>query len=636
MCGICGVADLSRGLPPEREADVRRMCQRMVHRGPDDEGRYTDGHVALGMRRLSIIDVAGGRQPVANEDGTVSLVLNGEIYNYRDLRRDLEARGHRFATQSDTEAIVHAYEEYGDDCIQRLNGMFAWALWDRTRRRLVIARDRMGIKPLFYTLQGTSLVFASELRSLLACGGLTREIDVQALNEYLSFEYVPAPRSIVRGVRKLRPGHVLVFDERGLRETPYWDVPFPAERPSAEGHRSADEAARGLLERIKQAVRMELVSDVPLGVFLSGGIDSSAVTAAASLVAPERINTFSIAFDDPSYDESRYARLVARRLGVQHHEATFTLATMREIVPRLGQLLDEPLGDSSFLPTYFLSRFAREHVTVALGGDGGDELFAGYPTMQAHRLAGYYTRLPSVLRSRAIPALVDRLPTSTRYISMDYKLKRFVHGVGYAPEVRHHRWMGSFTPEEKQGLLAPAVRAALGGADTYDIVYEHLRRCPTADPWDQLSYLDMKLYMEGDILQKVDRASMACSLEVRPPLLNPLVVEYAAGLPFEWKLRGFTTKWLLKRSLEGVLPREVLYKQKKGFNIPVARWLKDDLRPLAEELLAGPRLERQGLFDRRFVEGMLRDHVRGKANYRKQLWTLLAFQLWYAENVAKP
>ncbi|MBI4307196.1 MAG: asparagine synthase (glutamine-hydrolyzing) [Chloroflexi bacterium] len=633
MCGICGVADLARGLSPDGADVARRMCQRMVHRGPDDEGTYTDGNVALGMRRLSIIDVGGGKQPVHNEDETIWVILNGEIYNYRDLRRDLETRGHRFYTQSDTEAIVHAYEEYGESCVQRLNGMFAWAVWDKRRRRLVIARDRMGIKPLFYTLQGTTLAFASELRALLTCPGISRQIDASALNEYLSFEHVPTPHCIIKGVRKLRPGHILSFDVHGLREEPYWDVPFAAGRVASEMR--AGEAAQELLERIKQAVRMELVSDVPLGVFLSGGIDSSAVTAAASLVAPERLNTFSIAFDDPSYDESRYARLVAQRLGVQHHEATFTLATMKEIVPRLGQLLDEPLGDSSFLPTYFLSRFARQHVTVALGGDGGDELFAGYPTMQAHRLAGYYAWLPPLLRSKAIPALIDRLPTSTRYISTDYKLKRFVHGFGFPPEVRHHRWMGSFTPEEKQGLLAPEVRAALGDADTYSIVSEHLRRCPSADPWERLSYLDLKLYMEGDILQKVDRASMACSLEVRPPLLNPVVVEYVARLPFQWKLRGFATKWILKRSLEGVLPSEVLGKQKKGFNIPIAQWIKEDLRPLVQELLARPCLERQGLFDFRFVEQMLQSHIRGRANFRKQLWTLLAFQLWYAENIGK-
>jgi asparagine synthase (glutamine-hydrolysing) len=597
----------------------------MRHRGPDGQGEYGDDAVAMGSTRLAIIDLSGGQQPIHNEDQTIWIVFNGEIYNSPALRHQLEQLGHVFYTRSDTEAIVHAYEEYGEECVRHLNGIFAFAIWDTEKRTLFIARDRIGVKPLFYTQTSRSLIFASELKVLLTHPLVERHIDLVSLDQYLTFEYVPAPRSIIKGVKKLPPGHTLTVRDGRVDVHQYWDVRL--ERSETGRHTTA-EYERGLTEQLQAAVSKELLSDVEVGVLLSGGIDSSALAVAAAHASSRRLKTFTASFEDSSFDESRYAALVARRVGSDHHELTITTDAMLNLVPQLGGLIDEPLGDSSFVPTYLLSKFTRQHVKVALGGDGGDELFAGYPTYQAHRLIEYYERvMPASMRWRIMPNIISRIPTSFENISLDFKLKRFIGGRGLPLGVRHHQWLGSFTPSQKQQLLQPWARVE--EHDTFDVVFEHQRHCMAEDPINQLLYWDLKMYLEGDILQKVDRASMACSLEVRVPLLNHSFVEWATSVPHQLKLKGFTTKHLFRNSLRGILPPEITDRKKKGFNMPVAKWLTGPLRSFVEDTLSERRLREDGLFEPRLVRRLVDEHTARRADHRKLLWTLLVFQLWY-------
>ncbi len=625
MCGICGVVYGDRQRPVAGPL-IEAMTQRIVHRGPDSDGFYVQGPVGLGVRRLAIVDLEGGRQPVTNETGRIIVVFNGELYNYRELTTALQRRGHQFRTQTDTEVLVHAYEEFGDEFLEYLNGMFAFALWDGDRQRLLLGRDRLGIKPLYYTQHDGGLLFGSELKTLLAYPTLPRRLDLTALNEYLSFEYVPTPRSIWQGVSKLPPGHALSYEAGRVQLWQYWDVNLA--RSERIRPRSRREYARELREVLATAVQREMTGDVPLGVLLSGGLDSSAVAAMMVAHTAQPIASFSIGFEEPSFDESRYARLVAQHLGTEHHELILTSATACGLVPQLGALLDEPLGDSSFVPTYLVSQFARQQVKVVLGGDGGDEVFAGYSTLQAHRLVEYYERLlPGFVRHRLVPWLVDRLPVSFENISFDFKLRRFIAGRGIPVVMRHHQWLGSFTPAQKRRLLQPW--AQLAERDTYAIAFAHQNHSQAHEALNQLLYCDLKLYLEGDILPKVDRASMATSLEVRVPFLNHTLVEYAAQMPHALKLRGLTTKYILRRALRGLLPEEILRRGKKGFNMPVAKWLAGDLRPLLQDLLAADRLQRQGLFEPVYVQKLLGDHLKGRADHRKLLWTLLVFQLWY-------
>jgi asparagine synthase (glutamine-hydrolysing) len=624
MCGICGELSLRPGEPP-LAATIQTMCRAMHHRGPDDDGQYVDEQVALGSTRLAIIDLASGRQPVHNEDRTIWIVFNGEIYNFPTIRRQLEQLGHSFYTRSDTETIVHAYEEFGSECVQHLNGMFAFAIWDRRKDELFLARDRIGIKPLFYTLTDRSLIFGSELKVILAHPLVKRKIDLVSLNEYLTFEYVPTPRSIIKDVRKLPPGHFMTVRGGRIDVRPYWDVRL---EQSETGRKSSAEYERELINRLHSSVRKELLSDVPIGVLLSGGIDSSALTAIAASAYPGTLRTFTAAFEDTSFDESRYARLVAERVGTDHYEFTLTADDLLAVIPRLGELVDEPIGDSSFVPTFLLCQLARQHVKVVIGGDGGDELFAGYPTYQAHRLIEYYERLvPGYVRRTIIPMLVQRVPTSFDNMSLDFKLKRFIAGRGIPLGWRHHQWLGSFTPVLKRELLQPW--AQVEERDTFEIVSQHQDRCSAEQSVNRLLYWDMKMYLEGDILPKVDRASMASSLEVRVPLLNHTFVEWVTAVPHDVKLRGLTTKYLFRKSLRRVLPPVITERRKKGFNIPVAKWLLGPLRELVEDTLAEDRLRSDGFFDPRCVRRLLDEHYAQQADHRKLLWTLLVFQLWH-------
>ncbi len=624
MCGIAGYVNLDPSRPAELEI-VRAMTRAIVHRGPDDEGFHVDGAVALGMRRLSIIDLETGHQPISNEDGTVWVVFNGEIYNYLELRDELEARGHRFKTSSDTEVLVHLYEELGDAFVTRVNAMATIALWDARRRRLLLARDRLGKKPLHYARTSEALVFGSELKALVRHPSVRPELDPTSVASYLVHEYVPCPRTIYSNVSKLRPGHVAVFENGSLREHPYWDLPAPLpERPGAR-HRVEEE----IRELLYDSVRARLMSDVPLGVFLSGGVDSTSIVACMARAAPGNVRTFSVAFDEPSFDESTHFRRVARHFGTRHEERILTPDALLEILPELAEKLDEPFADASILPTFLLSRFTREHVTVALGGDGGDELLAGYPTYQAHRLAGLYERLPRAVRSGLVEPMIRRLPVSRANISFDFKAKRFVRGTGQPPEIRNQLWLGSFTGQTALAALGPDLRAEVDGADLFEEERRHMREAPATDLLGKLQYVDLKMYLQDGILVKVDRASMACSLEVRAPLLDYRFVERIARLPTSWKLRGLTTKYVFKRAMRPWLPPGIESRSKKGFGIPVAEWLRGPLKGMMLDLLAHDRLRRQGLLDPAAVGGLVDDHLSGRRDNRKQIWTLLMLQLWH-------
>jgi asparagine synthase (glutamine-hydrolysing) len=628
MCGIAGYVNLD----PSRPADaglVRAMTDALVHRGPDDEGFHVQGEVALGMRRLAIIDLQTGQQPISNEDGSIWIVFNGEVYNYRELREDLISRGHRFRTRSDTEVLVHLYEERGDDFLSAINAMAALALWDGGQRRLLLARDRLGKKPLHYALTPEAFVFGSEIKALLRHPAVGAEIDPDSVARYLVHEYVPCPGTIYRGVRKLRPGHVGIFEAGRFTERPYWDMPAS---PGPETVTAAAPPAAQVEETIRQtlleAVKCRLMSDVPLGVFLSGGIDSTSIVACMSRLAPGSVRSFSVAFKEPSFDESVHFREVARHFGTQHEERLLTPGDLLDILPALASTIDEPLGDASILPTWLLSRFTREKVTVALGGDGGDELLAGYPTYQAHRLAGLYERLPAALRSRLIEPLVRRLPVSRRNISLDFKAKKFISGAGLPPAVRNQTWLGAFSGSEALSVLGKDLRGTLATTDLFDEARRHMDRAPAPDLLGKLLYVDLKMYLQDGILVKVDRASMACSLEVRAPLLDYRFVELIGRLPTSWKLRGMTTKHIFKRAMEPWLPPGIIGRPKKGFGIPVAEWLRGPLRGMMLDLLAPGRLERQGILDAATVATLIRDHLEGRRDNRKPIWTLLMLQVW--------
>ena len=626
MCGICGVA--GEGVASGTGL-VRRMCEAQVHRGPDDEGSIHLDGVTLGMRRLSIIDLEGGHQPIHNEDSTIWVIQNGEIYNHLELRHQLATAGHSFSTQSDTEVLVHGYEQWGQGMLERLNGMFAFALLDRPRGLLLLARDRMGIKPLHYAIHGRRLLFASELKALLCDPALRRGIDPAALDQYLALEYVPSPACIVRGINKLPPAHSLIWSlaDNTPRLRRYWAPDLAAGEREAKA-RSLDEHCEELRAVLRESVRKEMISDVPIGVFLSGGIDSSAVTAMMTQLGGD-VKSFSVGFSERSFDEAPYARQVARHLGTEHRELTLEPAMLLDLIPKLPTLLDEPLGDASIIPTYLLSAFTRQHVKVALGGDGGDELFAGYPTMRAHRLAGYYRRAPRLLRERLVGPVVRRLPVSRNNMSFDFRAKRFVSGAPYPVAERHQRWMGSFGAEERSALLSEELRAQVAADGRLDPAAAVLGDAGLREPLNQVLLMDMRLYLENDILVKLDRASMMASLEGRVPLLNNDFVEYATRLPLDLKLRGLRSKYLFKRALRGILPASILRRPKKGFGIPVAHWFRGPLKEQMLSVLSPERIARKGFFDPAAVARLIDDHLAGRRDVRKQLWTLFAFDLWH-------
>ncbi len=634
MCGIAGWINLENNRSQNSEAVLHAMCERMKHRGPDSEGLWTDETVALGMRRLSVIDLHTGEQPVYSEDKSVVVMMNGELYNFREVRADLEKRGHKFVTSSDTEILPHLYEEYGEAMLDEINGMFAFALWDKRKQKLLVARDKFGEKPLYYGVFDNKLIFASEPKVLLANPSVKAEINTDALRSFLSFDYVPAPNSIYKGISKLPAAHFLTVEKGEIKTRRYWNLTWqkgrnPRVSKGANGNApTLESSAEELRELLADAVRMRLVSDVPLGILLSGGVDSSTVAALATQFSTEKVKTFSIGFEEDSFDESKYARQVAKHLNTEHYEEKLSVEKAADLITEIGTWLDEPMSDGSLIPTLLLSRFVRKHVTVALGGDGGDEIFAGYPMYYAHKVANIYGKVPSVLRNGLIEPIVNRLPVSNKNMSFDYKAKRFVAASKYDTVTRHHSWFGSFSIDEQQSLLNKDVLAQTS-SDIYRDAKDLLKICDAENEIEQMQFLDINFYMAEDILTKVDRASMAVSLEVRAPFLDPRVAQFAANIPLEYKLKGNKGKYILKKAVEPLLPKNILNRPKKGFGIPIADWLKGRLNPLMHDLLAPVRLKNQGLFNVEFVQKLIKEHETNTASHHKQLWTLLVFQHWF-------
>lgn len=639
MCGISGIV-VPPGAAVDREI-LARMNNTLRRRGPDDEGYYFDdaGGCGLGHRRLSIIDLSGGHQPLESAGGKIQVVVNGEIYNFVDLRRELQSRGFEFKTRSDSEVVAHGYALWGTDVVARLDGMFALALWDARVSRLLLARDRMGKKPLYYAFVGSrrdTFIFGSELKALAAHPDLDRRVSPTGFSAYLAYECLPEAESIYATASRVLPAHYLVYDARSGRakEVEYWRMRFsesPMEK-ELEG-RTEDEIAALLRDLIRESTRSRLISDVPLGVLLSGGIDSSTVTAAMAETKPaQEIKTFSITFEDRSFDEGPHARRVARLLGTDHREEVLSPKEMIDILPEVADFMCEPLGDASIIPTYLLSRFTRRTVTVALGGDGGDELFLGYPTFQADVVAGALERVLSFSGARRVGRGLGRLaallPVSRRNFSFDFKVKRFAQGLGFPPDHRHQAWMGSFLPDEVRRVVHEDYRSPALVRDPFAIVSAFRDQSGARDHLDALVYQYVRLYLIADVLVKVDRASMACGLEVRAPLLDTRIVELAAAIPGRLRLQGWNTKYLLKKAVRPWLPREIVDRSKKGFGVPIGEWLRGPLRDMAHDLLAPSKLRREGYLDPDEVGRMLDEHDRGVADLRKPLWTLLAFQMW--------
>jgi len=592
----------------------------MKHRGPDDAGLYIDANVGIAMRRLSIIDLKTGHQPISNEDKKIWVVLNGEIYNFQSIKEELETKGHVFTTESDTEVVPHLYEEYGIDFVNHLNGMFGVAIWDKYKKRLILARDRLGKKPLYYTLQDGVLIFGSELKTILAYKDFKRAIDPISLSKYLAYEYVPAPMTIFKNIQKLEAGSMLIYENGKCSIKRYWDIPLDEFEDITEAS-----AIRSLKDLLYNSVKRRLMSDVPLGVFLSGGIDSSVVTYLMTTILPaKQVKTFSISFDEKSFDESAYARQVAEYYGCDHHEEKCSANTLMSYLSEVQNFLDEPIGDASIIPTYALSKFTRKHVTVALGGDGGDELFAGYPTFQAEKLSAIYRLIPEVIRNSLIEPVINRIPVKDDNISFDFKLKQFVKGAGVKSASRHMIWMGSFSQPELQTLL-PEIRTE----NVFDDVEIHCNRAKEASFGNRLLYLYNKLYLNEDILVKVDRASMGCSLEVRAPFLDYHFVEFVSRLPYSYKLNRWKMKSILKKAFEKDLPQGIAKRPKKGFGIPVAKWIKGSLKDMTCDLLNRGKIKREGLLDADEVASILDAHLQGRVDNRKKLWTLIMFELWY-------
>src|SRR5947209_7342232 len=622
MCGIAGIVNLD-GAAADSTL-LARMNDAIRHRGPDEEGTYLKGNVGLAMRRLAIIDLAGGQQPIANEDRTCWIVFNGEIYNYRELKKRLEDLGHTFSTDCDTEAIVHAYEQYGADCPKHLRGMFAFAVWDSRRQELFLARDRVGKKPLLYAKAGGTFVFGSEFSALLAHPAVGREVDREALHYYLSFMCVPAPLTAYRQIRKLEPGHSLTLTRDGeLKIERYWQPDFSKKIKIAE-----EEAGERAVELLREAVRVRLMSEVPLGAFLSGGIDSSAVVALMSEASAAPVKTFSIGFDEQDFSELHHARRVAERVGAEHHEFIVRPDAM-EVLPLLVEHYGEPYADSSAIPTYYVSRETRRHVTVALNGDGGDECFAGYERYAAMRLSETYRKLPGVLRERVIRQAVGLLPSSELRRGRVRSLKRFLRAASLPPVERYLRWVSVFDPVAKRELYTDEFLGETSGQDAAAWLAPWFARVNGAGVVDAALLADTMTYLPNDLLVKVDIASMAVSLEARSPFLDHHVIEFAASLPEGLKLRRLTTKYLLKRALRGLLPRENLTRGKMGFGVPVGHWLRGPMQGFLRENLLSERSARRGLLRADAVRRLVELHTRGERDYAHQLWTLLMLELWF-------
>jgi asparagine synthase (glutamine-hydrolysing) len=624
MCGIVGILNLDS--PFHDRALLESMTSRLAHRGPDGQHVFLSGPVGLGHSRLAILDLSeAGRQPMSNEDNTIWVTCNGEIYNWLPLRSELEAKGHVFRSRSDNEVIIHAYEEWGVDCVDRLRGMFAFGLWDALQQRLWLVRDRLGIKPLFYARLPRVILFASEIKALLSYPGLDRSIDHGALSYYLALNYTPAPYTLFRGVRQLLPGYSLLMDVSGIMtEREYWDIDFVEDVDKSES-----EWVKGFGALLEETIREHLMSDVPFGAFLSGGLDSSSVTywMAENLTNP--VKTFTVGFNESTFDETPYARQVADFLVTEHHETTVQ-PNAADLLPKLVWHAEEPTADSSMMPLYLLARQARRHVKMVLCGDGGDEILAGYETYQAFFALHLLKLVPAWLRQGLLARLVNALPVSDNKLSWDFKLRRFVQGQDFSPEDAHATWRMIFTRDAREQLLSPVWDRPGADADVIDLYRSYFARTKAQGPLNRLLYVDTKLYLPNDMLVKVDRMTMAHGLEARVPFLDHRLVEYAACVPPKYKMRYlFKKKHLLKKVMVGRVPKAILRRPKAGFNVPTARWFRHDLKPFVMDVLSPSTLQEIGLFDLRFIEALLKQHFTREADNSHQIWCLLTLSLWW-------
>jgi len=618
MCGIAGFLDKSDLTTAERTATLTRMCEVIRHRGPDDQGIHLVGPVGLGMRRLSIIDLAGGHQPMSGEDGSVTIVFNGEIYNFQELKPKLQSLGHVFSTNSDTETIVHSYEEFSTSCVKHLRGMFVFAIWDEKAKTLFLARDRAGKKPLYYTeTRNGSFVFGSEVKSILEHPDVEREIDLEALDSYLTLGYVPDPLSIFRNIKKLPPGHTLTYSRGQTTIEQYWDFKF--EPDTSRSQESFVEELRYLLD---DAVRARLISDVPLGAFLSGGIDSSTVVALMAKAMGQPVKTFSIGFREDSHNELKYARITAEKYGTDHHEF-FVTPEICAVAGELAWHFDEPFADPSSIPTYVVSKLARQHVTVALSGDGGDELFGGYRRYLVERNRKVFGQLPKVLRANVMYPLSMRLPHGARG-------RNLLHNLALEPLERYLDSVSVFTSINRRLLYSADLKRKL--ANEPSVAEKFLRyasEVKTGEDLDLLLYTDSKTYLPGDILTKVDRMSMAASLETRAPLLDQNLIDFVTRIPASMKIVGNETKFIFKQAVKDLVPEEVMNRPKQGFGIPIRKWINQELRETMRDTLKDPVTRQRGYFDYSYIDVLLNEHERGRRDHSYALWTLLMLELWH-------
>jgi asparagine synthase (glutamine-hydrolysing) len=623
MCGICGILNIDGDKKVDSD-QLKKMTQVIIHRGPDDVGYYVKDNIGLGIRRLSIIDLVTGHQPISSEDQSIWVVLNGEIYNFLELRDNLIKKGHSFRTKTDTETIVHLYEEYGLECVKHLRGMFCFAIWDDKRKRLVLAKDRIGIKPLYYSVCRDQLLFGSEIKCILQHPRFERKIDSDALKDYFTFLYVPAPKTIFSGIFKLLPGHILVQEDKKLTIEKYWEVKYETFHK-----RSEDYFVEGFLEKLKEAVRMHLLSDVPLGAFLSGGIDSSSVVALMSQVATKPVMTFSIGYPDENryFDERKEAREVAEKFGTQHQEF-IVKPDLVDILPKSIKHFDEPFADSSFIPNYYISQLAREKVKVALSGLGGDELSAGYVRYLGVILGEYYNKLPSSLK-RMIKSLITSLPQVSGDNPIISRAKRFVKGVALLAQHSYLEYISAFNQEDLSKLLSGDVRKETEKYDPQQSFFSYFSHAESDDMLNKMLFLDFKTYLPDDLLTLTDRMSMAHSLEIRVPFLDHQLIEFLATVPPQLKIKNLQKKYIHKKAVSKILPKEILQKKKKGFSLPLGSWFRKELKEFVQEVLTQDQVEKTGLFNQEYINQILKEHLSFKADHESKLIALLVFIIWF-------
>lgn len=623
MCGICGIYNF-KDKEPVSQMRIEKMCREIKYRGPDDQGIYARGAIGLGHQRLSIIDLTTGQQPIYNEDKSIIVIFNGEIYNFPLLRKELEEKGHRFYTRTDTEVIVHLYEEYGSDCVRYLRGMFAFALWDEKIKKLMLARDRVGKKPLVYALDNDRIVFASELKAILAVSEKPQEIDLSAIHYFITYQYIPSPLTVFKEIRKLPPASILVCSAEGKIEVSrYWELDYRKKTSASE-----QEIAEQIRTKLTEAVKIRLISDVPLGAFLSGGLDSSIVVGLMSQISSQPVKTFSIDFAEDDYSEIKYARMVAKHFRTEHREFTVRPNAI-EILPKLIWYYNEPYGDSSMLPSYYVARETRRYVTVALNGDGGDENFAGYLRYRANMLAAKLNFLSPLLAKETVRKALKNLPHSERQKSVLRAFKRFSLVIGDEPAIRNIAWHCIFDHQYQEQLYTADFRQRLHGLDAYHYLGEAFTRAKADDFLDKLLYTDVATYLPEDLLVKMDIACMANSLEARSPFLDHEFMELTAGIPPEYKLKGQQGKYILKKAFNDFLPQTILKRSKMGFGVPIERWFRRELRDYVSGILLSQRSVQRGYFRKEFIELLIRQHNEGKMNHGYRLWNLLNLELWH-------